>query len=107
MHLEDKKKKKPLLLSVLVAYWIALIPLIAVLLLSYMTYQRYIERRNLEEQTFSVQTAAKTVDAQLKNAAAAASTLLINNDNVRELRASNDMSESDLLFQLWKSQKEL
>ena len=107
MHLEDKKKKKPLLLSVLVTYWIALIPLIAVLLLSYLTYQRYIERRNLEEQTFSVQTAAKTVDAQLKNAAAAASTLLINNDNVRELRASNDMSESDLLFQLWKSQKDL
>lgn len=107
MLLNAKQKKKPLLLSVLITYWIALIPLMIVVLASYFTYQRHIEQRNLNAQSLSVQTAANTVDAQMKNASSAASALLANNDDVRILRKSSDMSESELLFQLWKSQKDL
>ena len=107
MLLSAKQKKKSLLLSVLITYWIALIPLMIVVLTSYITYQRHIQERNLNAQSLSVQFAAKTVDAQMENASAVAATLLVNNDDVRVLRESTDIAESEFLFRLWKSQKDL
>lgn len=107
MRPEEQQKKRPLLLSVLITYWIVLIPLFIVVIISSIAYNRHIEQQNLDAQRQSVLTAAKTVDVQLKNASASATTLLINNDNVRTLRENDGMSESELLFQLWKSQKDL
>ena len=61
MLLNVRQKRKPLLLSVLITYWITLIPLMIVVLTSYITYQQYIERRNLSAQSLSVQFAASSV----------------------------------------------
>ena len=107
MQNSGKQKQKPLLLSILFTYWVALIPLILVIVFSAITYIQHIESQNLQAQSAATLNAAKAADSQLKSASTSAMTLLINNDNVRALRENDSLSESETIFQLWKSQKDL